>query len=182
MCTSDHVQALRALRGFETDFVLVFNLAHEPDLKVVAQFEQRLVATMHRSHPLAQRTSGVRLRECMDYPLVLPNREAGGRKLLERYLMRSSVKLRAMVESNSFEFLHGCLRYGHAISFQIAIGAVHQSGEIVARDITDRQFPSGHLVLAHLRGRQLPVIAHAFMSSAMASLADTSPPLSTGDL
>lgn len=170
----DHVQALRALRAFETDFVLVFNLAHEPDLQVVAEFEQRLVATMHRSHPLAQRAGGVRLRECMDFPLVLPNREAGGRKLLERYLMRSSVKLRAVVESNSFEFLHGCLLHGHAISFQIAIGAVHKSGEIVAREITDRHFPSGHLVLAHLRGRQLPVIAHAFMAAVMSSLDEAS--------
>ena len=71
----DHVQALQALRAFETDLVLVFNLAPEPDLELVAQFEQRLVATMHRSHPLAQRPGGVRLRECMDYPLVLPNRD-----------------------------------------------------------------------------------------------------------
>jgi hypothetical protein len=111
----------------------------------------------------------------MDYPLVLPNREAGGRQLLERYLVRSSVKLRAVVESNSFEFLRGCLHHGHAISFQIAIGAVTEGGDIVAREITDRQFPGGHLVLAHLRGRQLPVIAHAFMADAMAALEQTAP-------
>jgi DNA-binding transcriptional LysR family regulator len=171
----DHVQALQALRQFETDLVLVFNLAPEPDLEMVAQFEQRLVATMHRSHPLAQRPGGLLLRECMDYPLVLPNREVGGRQLLERYLVRNSVKLRAVVESNSFEFLRGCLHHGHAISFQIAIGAVTDGGEIVAREITDRQFPTGYLMLAHLRGRQLPVIAHAFMSDAMAALAEAVP-------
>jgi DNA-binding transcriptional LysR family regulator len=142
---------------------------------MVAQFEQRLVATMHRSHPLAQRPGGLLLRECMDYPLVLPNREVGGRQLLERYLVRNSVKLRAVVESNSFEFLRGCLHHGHAISFQIAIGAVTDGGEIVAREITDRQFPTGYLMLAHLRGRQLPVIAHAFMSDAMAALAEAVP-------
>lgn len=166
----DHVQALAALRAFETDLVLVFNLAHEPDLQVVAQFEQRLVATMHRSHPLASRPGGLRLRECMDYPLVLPNREAGGRQLLERYLVRSSVKLRPVVESNSFEFLRGCLHHGHAISFQIAIGAVSDGGEIVSREITDRHFPTGELVLAHLRGRQLPVITHAFMAEATTTM------------
>ncbi len=166
----DHVQALAALRAFETDLVLVFNLAHEPDLQVVAQFEQRLVATMHRSHPLASRPGGLRLRECMDYPLVLPNREAGGRQLLERYLVRSSVKLRPVVESNSFEFLRGCLHHGHAISFQIAIGAVSEGGEIVSRDITDRHFPTGELVLAHLRGRQLPVITHAFVAEATTAM------------
>lgn len=172
----DHVQALAALRAFETDLVLVFNLAHEPDLQVVAQFEQRLVATMHRSHPLASRPGGLRLRECMDYPLVLPNREAGGRQLLERYLVRSSVKLRPVVESNSFEFLRGCLHHGHAISFQIAIGAVSDGGEIVSRDITDRHFPTGELVLAHLRGRQLPVITHAFMEATTKAMATASAP------
>lgn len=168
----DHVQALQALRDFETDLVLVFNLAPESDLEVAARFEQRLVAIMHRGHPLAQRPAGVRLRECMDYPLMLPNREAGGRQLLESYLVRGNVKLRPVVESNSFEFLRGCLYHGHAISFQIAIGAVTEGGELVAREIADRQFPSGHLVLAHLRGRQLPVIAHAFIADAMASLAE----------
>lgn len=166
----DHVQALAALRAFETDLVLVFNLAHEPDLQVVAEFEQRLVATMHRSHPLASRPGGLRLRECMDYPLVLPNREAGGRQLLERYLVRSSVKLRPVVESNSFEFLRGCLHHGNAISFQIAIGAVSDGGEIVSREITDRHFPSGALVLTHLRGRQLPVITHAFIAEATTAM------------
>jgi hypothetical protein len=80
-----------------------------------------------------------------------------------------------VVESNSFEFLRGCLQHGHAISFQIAIGAVSEGGEYVAREITDRQFPGGHLVLAHLRGRQLPVIAHAFMADAMAALAVAAP-------
>ena len=158
----DHVQALAALRAFETDLALVFNLAPEPDIEVIARFEQRLMTTMHRTHPLAQPGDGVRLRDCIDYPLVLPNREAGGRQLLEAYLARSSVKLRPAVESNSFEFLRGCLYHGQAISFQIAIGAVNDGGEIVAREITDRGFPAGHLVLARLRVRQLSVISHAF--------------------
>ncbi len=166
----DHEQALEALRAFETEVVLVFNLAASPDLEMVAQFEQRLMVTMHRTHPLAQRPGGVRLRECMNYPLVLPNREAGGRQLLERYLLRSSVKLRPVVESNSFEFLRACLYRDQAISFQIAIGAVSDGGEIVSREIADRHFPTGQLVLAHLRGRQLPLIVHAFIEHAVSAL------------
>jgi DNA-binding transcriptional LysR family regulator len=171
----DHLQALAALRAFETDLALVFNLAPDPDIEVLAQFEQRLVATMHRSHPLAQRPGGLRLRDCVDYPLVLPNREAGGRQLLEGFLARSSVKLRPAVESNSFEFLRGCLYFGQALSFQIAIGAVTDGGEIVAQEITDRGFPGGHLVLARLRGRQLSVVAHAFAEHLASALAAVSP-------
>ncbi|WP_345250898.1 LysR family transcriptional regulator [Pigmentiphaga soli] len=157
----DHVRALAALRSFDVDLALVFNLDAEPDIEAMAQFDQRLVVVMHRDHPLAARDR-LRLRECADYPVVLANRDTGGRQLLERFLARSSVKLQPMIESNSFEFLRGCLYHGNALSFQIDIGAVSNGGELIARDIEDRNFPRGKLVLAGLRSRQLPVIAHAF--------------------
>lgn len=159
----DHVQALAALREYQTDLVLVFNLAPEPDIERMAEVEQRLVALMHRDHPLARPGTPIRLRDCIDYPLALPQRDIGGRQLLERFLARSSVKLQPAVESNSFEFLRGCLLHDQAITFQIAIGAgVSDGGPVVSRDIADRGFPRGSLVLARLRGRQLPVVAHAF--------------------
>ena len=82
--------------------------------------------------------------------MVLPFTDIGGRQLLERHLLRASVRLRAAVESNSFEFLRGCLRHEQAVTFQIAIGAVTEGGTIVVRTIADRGFPSGQLVLAHL--------------------------------
>lgn len=159
----DHVQALAALREYQTDLVLVFNLAPEPDIERLAEVEQRLVALMHRGHPLARPGTPIRLRDCVDYPLALPQRDIGGRQLLERFLARSSVKLQPAVESNSFEFLRGCLLHDQAITFQIAIGAgPSEGGPVVSRDIADRGFPRGSLVLARLRGRQLPVVAHAF--------------------
>ena len=157
----DHLQAVQALRDFETDLALVFNLESEPDVERIGEFEQKLVATMHRDHPLAQKPE-LKIRDCIDYPLVLPGPEIGGRQLLDRFLARSSVKLRPVVESNSFEFMRGYLYHEQAITFQIAIGAVTDGDALVAREISDRGFPKGLLVLASLRGRQLPVIAHAF--------------------
>lgn len=157
----DHLQAVQALRDFETDLALVFNLESEPDIERIGEFEQKLVATMHRDHPLAPKPE-LKIRDCIDYPLVLPGPEIGGRQLLDRFLARSSVKLRPVVESNSFEFMRGYLYHEQAITFQIAIGAVTDGDALVAREISDRGFPKGLLVLASLRGRQLPVIAHAF--------------------
>lgn len=167
----DHLHAMHALRHYETDLALVFNLAPEPDIERLAEFEQKLVAVLHASHPLAQSGSAIRLRDCVDYPVVLPYKDIGGRQLLERFLARSSVKLRPAIESNSFEFLRGCLYHEQAISFQIAIGAVSDGGQIVVREIEERGFPRGQLVLAHLRGRQLPVVAHAFAQLVMRDLA-----------
>lgn len=157
----DHVQAADALRSFESDLALVFNLAPESDIERVCAVEQKLMAIMHKRHPLAK-SKTLRLSDCADYPVVLPNRDTGGRQMLERFLARSSTRIRAMVESNSFEFLRGCLYDGRSISFQMAIGAAAEAPDIVARDIEDRGFPRGELVLASLRGRQLPVIAYAF--------------------
>lgn len=158
----DHLQALDMLRGFEADLALVFNLAPESDLDRLFELEQRLVCLMHRDHPLARRPGGLRLRDCAEYPLALPGREIGGRQLLDGFLQRSSVRLRPGVESNSFEFLRGCLHDARTLTFQIAIGALTADGDIVAREIDDRGFPRGRLVLAALHGRHLPVIAHAF--------------------
>lgn len=157
----DHVQAADALRSLETELALVFNLAPESDIERIDVVEQKLMAVMHAKHPLA-RTPGLRLRQCVDYPVVLPNRDTGGRQLLERFLARSSIRFQPMVESNSFEFLRGCLDDRASISFQMAIGTVLNEPDIVAREIDDRGFPRGELVLASLRGRQLPVIAYAF--------------------
>ncbi len=157
----DHVQAADALRALETELVLVFNLPPEPDIDRIDVVEQRLMAMMHAGHPLAAART-LRLRQCADYPVVLPNRDTGGRQLLERFLARSSARFHPMVESNSFEFLRGCLADRQSISFQMAIGTVLEDPEIVARDIDDRGFPRGELVLASLRGRQLPVISYAF--------------------
>lgn len=166
----DHLQALAALRQYECDLALVFNLAPEPDIEVLAQVEQKLVAMMHKDHPLAASGRPIRLRDIVDHPVVLPFKDIGGRQLLERFLLRSSVKLRASVESNSFEFLRGTLHHTQAVSFQIAIGAVTDGGELVVREIEDRGFPRGQLVLAHLRGRTLPVAAHAFAEFAVHAL------------
>lgn len=166
----DHLQALTALRQYETDLALVFNLAPEPDVEVLGQFEQKLVAMMDAGHPLAASGRAIRLRDCVDYPLVLAHKDIGGRQLLERFLARSSIKLRPVIESNSFEFLRGCLHHGQALSFQIAIGAVTDGDRIAVREIEDRGFPRGQLVVAHLRGRALPVVAHAFAQQAMAAL------------
>lgn len=157
----DRILALNALRDFNSDLALVFNLEPEADVERLAEYEQRLMAMMHRSHPLASRPE-LRLRDCVDYPLALPSPDMGGRQLLERFLSRTSVRFRATLESNSFELLRGYLHHDQAISFQIAVGAVTDGDDLVVRDIADRGFPRGHLVLAHLRGRQLPVLAHAF--------------------
>jgi DNA-binding transcriptional LysR family regulator len=159
----DHVRAVQALRSFEADLALVFNPAHDADIDRIAEFEQSLRVMMHSSHPLAQHEGPIRLKDCVEFPLVMPYRNIGARDLLDQYLARRSLKLKPIIESNSFEFLRSYLHQEHALTFQIGIGAQTNDSQLISKELDDRGFPRGHLVLASLRGRQLPVIAHAFV-------------------
>ena len=158
----DHVQALGALRAMETDLILVFNLDSEPDLHPIMFRDQKLLAVMHKGHPLARKGSSIRLAECANYPLALPNLDTAGRQMLERFLLRRSIDLKPQVESNSFELLRGCLYYQQAVTFQFESGTVTDGGQLITREIEDWGFPVGHILMARLAKRQLPVIAHAF--------------------
>ncbi len=166
----DHVQALTALRAMETDLILVFNLDAEPDLHPIVFHEQKLLAVMHRNHPLAQRGPAVRLADCIDFPLALPNRETAGRQTLERFLLRRSMVFKPAIESNSFELLRGCIYHEQAVTFQFESGAVTDAGQLVTRQIADPGFPTGHILMARLAKRQLPVIAHAFAEHVLKQL------------
>ena len=123
---------------------------------------------------LAASGNAIRLRQCMEYPIVLADPDVGGRQLLDGWLQKTSHRIAPVIQSNSFEFLRACLRYDQALTFQIALGAFNHGGELVAREIEDRGFPRGNLVLAHLKGRSLPVAASAFAHHVQSRLLGTS--------
>jgi hypothetical protein len=68
------------------------------------------------------------------------------------------------------KLLRGCLYHQNALTFQFESGAVTDGGELVTRDIEDRGFPLGHILIARLAKRQLPVIAHAFAQHVLSRL------------
>jgi len=158
----DHERAMASLAAYEVDLVLVFRPRFLANFQPLMVLQQRLVALMAADHPLASRRA-IRLRDCANYPLALPERSIGGRQLIDEVLARMNVHLNVMVESNSFEFLRGLVLHDKMLSFQIEIGTIG-SGEmgLVVRDIDDRDVPRGDLVLGQLRGRNLPVSAAKF--------------------
>jgi hypothetical protein len=71
--------------------------------------------------------------------------------------------MNAVIESNNFEFLRACLRHDSFVSFRFTLGAISGGDDgIVSRSFEDRGSPRSEMVLAALRGRQLPVITYAF--------------------
>jgi DNA-binding transcriptional LysR family regulator len=158
----DHINAVSELVSYAVDLALVFRPPPDATVQSLMAIEQRLAVLMAERHPLAERRT-VRLRDCAPYPIVLPDRSFGGRQLLEEVCARSSLELRIVSESNSFEFLRGMVRHAGALSFQVEIGTKgrHSPG-IVARAIDGRDIPRAKLVLAQLRGRSLPLASAVF--------------------
>ena len=78
-------------------------------------------------------------------------------------------------KSNSFELLRGCLYHQQAVTFQFESGAVTDGGQLLTREIEDRGFPLGHILMARLAKRQLPVIAHAFAEHVLGLLGQEEP-------
>jgi len=159
----DHEQAMSALASYEVDIVLVFRPPFLPNFQPLMSIEQRIVAVMAATHPLANRPT-VRLRDCAQYPVALPERSIGGRQLLDEVSARSGITFKLAAESNSFELLRGLVTYADLVSFQIRIGTLPENNKLglVARDIDDRDVPRAKLVLGQLRARNLPIPAAVF--------------------
>ena len=167
----DHVHAMAALAAFEVDLVLVFRPPFLANFQPLMTLEQRVVAVMAKSHPLAARRK-LRLSDCAAYPVALPERLIGGRQLLDEVAARTGLNFNIAAESNSFEMLRGLVSHAGLISFQIHIGTLPEGNKLglVAREIDDRDVPNANLVFGRLRDRNLPVATAVFAERVMGRL------------
>ena len=169
---SDHERAMKALAMFDVDLVLVFRPPPLPNFQALLTIGQRVLALMGENHPLAAKKQ-LRLSDCLQYPLALPEKSIGGRQLLEEVAARAGTALKPAIQSNSFEFLRRTLGDDRTLSFQIEIGALpdYLSGSgVVSRPIDARDLPASDLVLGQLRERNLPVPAAGFCERLKASM------------
>jgi DNA-binding transcriptional LysR family regulator len=156
----DRDRGVQDVLDFAVDLALVYNPDSTRGLQVLAQARQCTCAVVAPDHPLAGRAS-VRLKDCLQYPIVLPAPELSGRSVLDELLDKASHRPQPALVSDSFEMMRAFARQAQAVSFQIEIGAGPETG-CVAVPLDERAIPAGRLVLASLRGRVLPVAAALF--------------------
>ncbi|UEM23091.1 LysR family transcriptional regulator [Skermanella mucosa] len=159
----DQGSAIRMLREYETDLAIIFSPRRTPEFQPLMTLGQRVVAIVAADHPLAGHKV-VRLRDCAQYPIALPDGSFGTRAILEDLLSVSSAKLSVELESNSFEMLRNLARSGGVVTFQIEIGAPVPETDpgLVALPLSDLDMAHGPLVLGQQRGRTLPVATAKF--------------------
>jgi DNA-binding transcriptional LysR family regulator len=159
----DQESAMAALAAYEVDLVIVFRPPFMVNFQPLMTLEQQLVVVMAEGHPLASRRV-LRLSDCAAYPVALPTRAIGGRRLLDEVLARTGLTFKIAAESNSFEMLRGLVINAGLLSFQIRIGVLPPGNSLglIACTIDDRDVPRANLVFGRLRGRTLPVATAVF--------------------
>lgn len=159
----DRAAAEQALVDLSADLALVFEPVRLAEFQLLMAIRQPLHAVMSPDHPLAKKEK-IRLRECARYPVAMPTAAYGVRHLLEMALRRTSIDMRPVVESDSFEFLRYHALAENIVAFQIPIGlpATGGDGRLISRVIDERDVPAGLLYFGQLRGRTLPVAAARF--------------------
>jgi DNA-binding transcriptional LysR family regulator len=159
----DHALGVRAVMEFEADLALLLDPPPAPDMTVLLSGRQPLNAMMRDDHPLA-RPGPIRLRDCFNHPVAMPDHSLAIRYFLDSALARTRQPMNIQIESSSIEFLRNYALREHVVSFQISVGIPPTLPGLHARPIDERDIPLIDVVLGQQRGRTLSVAAAKFVA------------------
>ena len=158
----DRSQAEQELASYSSDLALVFEPIYLVDFEVLHVIPQAVNVVMRADHPLARKAE-LRLRDCLDTPHVAPSVQYGVRHLLDFAARRGTRRVAPVIETESFDLIRHYVLHEGVIGFQIPIGLKRpDDGSLLFRPISERDLPTGNLILGQMRGRTLPVSSARF--------------------
>jgi DNA-binding transcriptional LysR family regulator len=155
-----------ALVKDEADIGIAMNSPPRPEIAMVGGWPEPLQAILSVTHPLSSRSS-VALKELRAYPIVLPDRSFGVRRLVDRNLRRVSGPLNIAVTTNSILTTISVARLGIAWTLmpRFAVARECQAGAIKAIPLEDSDLEPAVVEICIHKARQLPLAAKAFLGS-----------------
>lgn len=115
-----------ALARDKADLILTHESTDDREMVTLAEVPQPLGALVAPEHPLATRTS-LRLRECVAYPLAMPDETLAARALIDSALSRTSIRFEPALLSNSIETTKMFARTASGVCFSFKIGKSRRS-------------------------------------------------------
>ncbi len=163
----------KALSNHSADVALIFEPLKLADFQTVFNLRQPLQCIMQKEHPLAAKKV-LRLYECAEFPLLLPDVSWGIRYLLEQSAIRLGINLRSVIQTDSREFIQNFDRDLDCLTFDIPLNLKDSNalGDMKAVPLNTLDVPEGFIFLGHLKGRTLPVAAARFLEQVSTNLAE----------
>ncbi|WP_299649878.1 LysR family transcriptional regulator [uncultured Tateyamaria sp.] len=166
----DRAQAERDLASYSSDLALVFEPVHLVEFDVLYAMPQKVHAVFPHGSPLATKPT-LRLRDCLNYRLVLPTAAYGVRNLLELGATSIGRTLTPTLETESFDLIRHYVTQENAVGFQIPIGLKPpEQADFGHRPLAERDVRPGQLLLGQMKGRALPVASSKFGQQLVAAL------------
>ncbi|HEX3774477.1 MAG TPA: LysR family transcriptional regulator [Polyangiaceae bacterium] len=156
-----------ALLRDRADLVLTHEQANRPEFEVLAEAHQPLCVLVAPEHPLAARTA-LRLRDCVSFPIAMPDETLAARTLIEHALGRTSIRFEPALTSNSIDATKVFARSSHGLCFSFQIGKKPDVSGMISIPLADAEVQDATLRLASRRGRVLPVAAASFAEQLIA--------------
>ena len=159
-------EAEASLQDNTNDIAIVFEPIRVNELQVVCSVGQTLYCIMSENHPLAGKKS-LKIYDCVEFPLLLPKRPEGIRKVLDSVATKVGVDLYPALESNSLDLLRLMSQDSQALSFSLAINLRPDLAKdrLVSVPVDVQGIPASVLIAGYQRGRTLPVAAARFLES-----------------
>lgn len=159
-------EAESSLLDNTNDLAIVFEPIRLKELQPVYTGEQQLFCIMSKDHPLATKKE-IKIYEFEGYPLLLPKRPEGIRRVLDIAAEKIGINLAPALESNSLDLLRLMSQDSQALSFCLAINLRPDldKDNLVSIPLNTPGTKLGRLVAGHLHGRTLPVAAARFLET-----------------
>ena len=111
---------LRWIETGEVDIGYALRRRPPPGVVEVRAFAQRLGLVTAPGHPLIEPGKKIRLRDCLDYPLILMMADTELRAMVDQIDHRQQRKVRPLVETSSVATVRRLVAHGVGVSFLIA--------------------------------------------------------------
>lgn len=168
----DRAMAETALQDHSADLAIVLEPVNLSVFFIAFSTSQPVWCLMREDHPLAKKDK-IRLADCSQFPVALPEPNYGVRHLMDRTLMSAAFRMNLVIESDSFEFLRNLAKYEDVLTFHIPISLpVVPAAGLVYRPLDRRDIDLGQLSVGYLKGRHLPVAAASFLEQICSVLKD----------
>lgn len=116
----------------QADIAIAFDPPASPDIEVITAQEFSVGAVVASDHELASKKT-VTLKDCFQYPLILPDTSWPLRDIIDALTLKSGGDPHVLYSSNSIEFLRQMLVNRGNVGFQTVVGieAAIERGKMV---------------------------------------------------
>lgn len=161
---TNHQKLQERMSSNEDDLYILSQLPEDIDLYHQAFLENPLVVVARKDHPLANQKN-LPISSLQDEAFIMRESGSGTRQAVQKLLIQNDVSVRVRLELGSNEAIKQAIAGGLGISVLSihTLNAESAQGELTVLDI--EHFPiQRNWYVAHLAGKQLSIIAQAFLS------------------